>query len=204
MLEALQFKVGKMLNFSYIVWDTDTKEAAVVDPSFETGQVEAAIAARGLKLRYVLLTHHHYDHVQESGSLSKKTGATIVAHSLSVAQHDIGLEDLQSVKLGSSEITLMHTPGHTADSSCYLAEGKLFTGDTLFVGECGRVDLEDSDPVQMYESLLVRIPSLPDSVTVYPGHDYGKTPQSTVGYEKKNNYTMQKRSREDFLRFIKS
>lgn len=204
MLKSEQFKVGKALNFSYLLWDTESKEAAVIDPSFETNQVEAALASKGLKLKYVMLTHHHYDHVQEAGSLAKKTGAKVVMHSSSTIDHDIGLEDGESVKLGTTEIKLIHTPGHTADSSCYLSEGRLYTGDTLFIGECGRVDLEDSSPEKMFDSLLVRIYSLPDNVKIYPGHDYGKTPESTVGEEKRSNYTMQKRTKEEFLKFMSS
>lgn len=204
MLETLQFKVGRALNFSYLLWDGETGDAAVIDPSFDTASAEEAIASRGLQLRFVLLTHHHYDHVHEAGNLGRKTGAKIVAHSSSTATHEIGLEDGQSVKLGNIEVRLLHTPGHTADSSCYLADGRLYTGDTLFVGECGRVDLEDSSPEQMFESLLVKIHGLPDSVIVYPGHDYGKTPSSTVGEEKKSNYTLEKRSKEEFLRFMSS
>lgn len=197
-----QYRVGKALNFSYLLIDTESGEAAVVDPSFETAQVETALASSGAKLKYILLTHHHYDHVQEADSLSRKTGAKIVAHASSRVRHDIGLEDGQSVSLGSTEVKLMHTPGHTSDSSCYLASGNLYTGDTLFVGECGRVDLDDSDPERMYESLLVKLPALPDDVIVFPGHDYGKTPSSTIGMEKRSNYTMQKRTKEAFLEFM--
>ena len=203
-MKSNQYKVGSALNFSYLLWDTETREAAVVDPSFDTAEVEYAISSGGLKLKYILLTHHHYDHVQEAGPLSGKTGARVVTHSSSTIPHAVGLDDGESVRLGSIVISLIHTPGHTADSSCYLADGKLYTGDTLFVGECGRVDLEDSSPEKMYESLLVRLSSLPDSVAVYPGHDYGKTPFSTIGEEKRTNYTMQKRSRDEFLRFITS
>lgn len=204
MLKSEQFKVGKALNFSYLLWDTVSQEAAVIDPSFETDQVESALASRKLSLKYVLLTHHHYDHVQEAGNLAKKTGAKVVTHSSSKVDHDIGLEDGGKVKIGETEIRLMHTPGHTADSSCYLCEGNLYTGDTLFIGECGRVDLDDSSPEKMFDSLLVRIYSLPDDVKIFPGHDYGKTPHSTVGEEKKSNYTLQKRTKEEFLKFMSS
>ncbi len=202
--ESLQFRVGKALNFSYLLWDTESGEAAVIDPSFDTKEAEAEISSRGLKLRYILLTHHHNDHVQEATNLRTRSGARIAAHSTSTAEHDIGLEDGETVRLGSEEVKLLHTPGHTVDSSCYLAGSKLFTGDTLFIGECGRVDLEDSSAECMYESLLVKIPSLPDETTVYPGHDYGKTPISTLGEEKKSNYTLQPRSKEEFLQFMRS
>lgn len=204
MLQSEQYKVGKALNFSYLLWDQESKEAAVVDPSFDTSQVESAISGKGLKLKFILLTHHHHDHVQEAEPLSKKSGAKIVAHTSSLIKHDIGLSDGQSILLGRDEVRLLHTPGHTADSSCYLADGRLYTGDTLFIGECGRVDLEDSSPESMYESLIVKLRSLPDDLMIFPGHDYGKTPFSPLGEQKKSNYTLQPRSRDEFLIFMRS
>ena len=204
MLESEQYKVGRALNFSYLLWDPESKEAAVIDPSFDTSHVESAISNKGLKLKFILLTHHHHDHVQEAVPLRERSGARIVTHESSSVDHDIGLSDGQSVLLGKEELRLFHTPGHTADSSCFLADGRLYTGDTLFIGECGRVDLEDSSPESMYDSLIVKLRSLPDDLIVYPGHDYGKTPSSPLGVEKKSNYTLQPRSREEFLIFMSS
>ena len=204
MTEVLQLKVGRMLNFSYLIWDSETHEAAVVDPSFDTTAVTKELNSRNLSLRYVLLTHHHFDHVQEAEHLASATGAKIVADSVSPLKIDIPLQDGQGIRLGGAEIMAMHTPGHTADSCCYLVDGKLFTGDTLFIGECGRVDLEDSSPRDMYTSLLVKLRALPDETVVFPGHDYGKTPTSTIGNEKENNYTMAPRTMDEFLNFMRS
>lgn len=205
MFEISQFRNGNfsMKNFSYLLW-ADTGEAAVIDPSFDASPLLEFAEGRGLKIQYILLTHHHFDHVTDAWNLSSRTGGRIAAFKGSVAKHDLELSDGQVIPLGKYEIRVMHTPGHTADSVCYLAGGAVFTGDTLFVGECGRVDLEDSSPEDMYESLLVKLYGLPDETLVYPGHDYGHSPHSTIGLEKKENYTMQKRSREEFLQFIRS
>ncbi|MCI4329941.1 MAG: MBL fold metallo-hydrolase, partial [Thermoplasmata archaeon] len=97
----------------------------------------------------------------------------------------------------------VHTPGHTKDSVLYIFEGQVATGDTLFVGECGRTDLPGGDPSEMYDSLLGRVVKLDDGLVVLPGHDYGVTPTSTIGREKKENYTLQPRTREQFLKFLK-
>ncbi len=204
MAEVLQVKVGRMLNFSYLVWDGETGEAAVIDPSFDTTAVSDELGRRNLSLKYVLLTHHHFDHVQEAEHLASSTGAKIAAHSASPIRADISLRDGESIPLGSTRIVTIHTPGHTPDSCCYLMDGKVFTGDTLFIGECGRVDLEDSSPDDMYGSLLVKLRDLPDGTIVFPGHDYGKTPTSTIGKEKESNYTMTPRTRDEFLKFIRS
>ena len=201
-MEVEQFRVGHMQNFSYLLYSG--KEAAVVDPSFDIRRVMERAEELGLRVNYVLLTHHHFDHIMEAENLAHRSGAKIVAFRDSIAGHDIAVEDGSILKLGEEEIKVMHTPGHTADSVCYLIPDGVFTGDTLFVGECGRVDLEDSSPEDMYESLLVKLYGLPDSTIVFPGHDYGPTPTSTIGNEKKNNYTMKKRTREEFLNFIRS
>ncbi len=204
MIDVIQRKVGKMQNFTYLLWDSSTNEGAVVDPSFDASAVLSEALKDNIRIRYVLLTHHHFDHVQDAERLSSITSSRIVAHSSSPVRKDMPVEDGSRLELGNSFIEVIHTPGHTADSCCYLAGGRLFTGDTLFVGECGRVDLEDSDPESMFTSLLVRLRSLPDGTVVYPGHDYGKTPFSTIGEEKRSNYTMKERTKEEFLSFITS
>jgi glyoxylase-like metal-dependent hydrolase (beta-lactamase superfamily II) len=99
-------------------------------------------------------------------------------------------------------VKVIHTPGHTRDSVCFLVEKKLFTGDTLFVGECGRTDMPGSDAGALFESLFTRLMKLPDDTEVYPGHDYGPRPTSTIGAEKKNNYTLQPRTKEEFIEFM--
>jgi glyoxylase-like metal-dependent hydrolase (beta-lactamase superfamily II) len=105
--------------------------------------------------------------------------------------------------IGNINVRIIHTPGHTPDGICLLADGKLFTGDTLFVGECGRTDLRGGSAEDMYHSLFDKILSLDDDVEVYPGHDYGNKPCSTIGYERKTNYTLEKRTVEEFVEFMK-
>ncbi len=112
------------------------------------------------------------------------------------------MNDGDVLKVGNLEIKVVHTPGHCPDSCCFIAEKAIFTGDTLFVGECGRTDLPGSDVKSMHDSLLNKIRNLPDELVVYPGHDYGKTPTSTLGYEKANNYTLKHRTLPEFIRFM--
>jgi glyoxylase-like metal-dependent hydrolase (beta-lactamase superfamily II) len=104
---------------------------------------------------------------------------------------------------GRLKFSVVHTPGHTKDSVLYIFEGNVATGDTLFVGECGRTDLPGGDPAEMYESLLHRVVRLDDALVVLPGHDYGATPTSTIGREKKENYTLKPRTLEQFLKFLR-
>jgi glyoxylase-like metal-dependent hydrolase (beta-lactamase superfamily II) len=100
-------------------------------------------------------------------------------------------------------VQVLHTPGHTPDGCCFLAGKALFTGDTLFVGECGRVDLADSDVEAMYDSLMRRLFELPDDLVVYPGHDYGRTSTSTIGREKRENYVLRPRTLPQFIAFMR-
>jgi hydroxyacylglutathione hydrolase len=104
--------------------------------------------------------------------------------------------------LGKLKVEVLHTPGHSSDSICLMIDDKLLTGDTLFVGECGRTDLPGGDTAQLYESLFKKIARLEDHVEIYPGHDYGVTPWSTLGLEKRTNYTLKSRTLEEFIEFM--
>jgi hydroxyacylglutathione hydrolase len=190
-------------NFSYIIADDATKEAAIVDPSFNTDTIAQVLKDHGLKLKYIIDTHHHTDHIAGNQDLKARYGAMIIAHASSKIRKDIGVVDGESIKVGRVEVKVIHTPGHTSDSICLLVDNKLLTGDTLFVGECGRTDLPDGNTRDMYNSLFNKLMKLDDNVEVYPGHDYGSTPTSTIGLEKKNNYTLEKRSLEKFIEFMK-
>jgi len=117
---------------------------------------------------------------------------------------DISVDDGDILKLGTTSIKAIYTPGHTQDGICLLVDGKLLTGDTLFVGECGRTDLAGSSVEDMYHSLLGKLLQLDDSIEVYPGHDYGATPSSTIGIERRTNYTLEKRTLEEFFEFMSS
>ena len=191
-------------NFSYIIADEDTREAAVVDSSFNASEIIQVLKAEKLNLKYILNTHSHSDHTAGNIELSSIFGAKIVAHRLSKANFDIAVEDKDVLSVGKVSISIIYTPGHTTDSICLLVENKkLLTGDTLFVGECGRTDLPGGNTKSMYDSLFNKLSKLNDAVEVYPGHDYGLKPSSTIGREKKSNYTLQPRSLEDFIEFMK-
>jgi glyoxylase-like metal-dependent hydrolase (beta-lactamase superfamily II) len=191
-------------NFSYIIADKDTKDAAVVDSSFNDSEIIQVLKAEKLNLKYIINTHSHSDHTAGNIELSSIFGAKIVAHRLSKANFDIAVEDEDVLNVGKVSIGVIYTPGHTTDSICLLVENKkLLTGDTLFVGECGRTDLPGGNSKSMYDSLFNKLSKLNDDVEVYPGHDYGLKPSSTIGREKKSNYTLQLRSLEDFIEFMK-
>jgi len=190
-------------NFSYIIADAASKEAAVVDPSFNVDAIIAVLKDQNFKLKYIINTHGHADHTAGNEELKSAFNSKIVAHKLSHVNHDISVIDGDRIRLGAISIEIIHTPGHTSDGICLLADDKLLTGDTLFVGECGRTDLPGSNVNDMYISLQ-RIAKLNDNIEVYPGHDYGPFPNSTIGREKQTNYTLQPRTLQEFIQFMQT
>ena len=191
-------------NFSYLIADDATKEAAVVDSSFNAAEIIRIVKDENLKVKFLIVTHGHTDHTAGNMELRSLFNAEIVAQKLSGARADYTVDDGDVLYVGSVPIKVIYTPGHTVDSICLLVDDKkLLTGDTLFVGECGRTDLPGGNSRKMYDSLFNKILALPDSVEVYPGHDYGKAPFSTVGEERLSNYTLQPRSVEDFMEFMR-
>src|SRR5579875_7078 len=196
-----QLLVGHMLNFSYILW-SEERVAFVVDASFGADTIYSKLRELNLKLKYILSTHHHFDHNMDNEELASLTGALVVAHRASPIKKDVEVVDGDTLEASGLSVRVIHTPGHTPDSVCYLSGGCVFTGDTLFVGECGRVDLPGGSAEQMYHTLFEKLGSLPDDTVVYPGHNYGATPHSTMGYEKKTNYVLKPRSLQEFLEFM--
>lgn len=190
-------------NFSYIIADETTGEAAVVDSSYNAGEINRVLKTENLKLVYIINTHGHSDHTAGNPELRTIFGAKIVAHRLSRVDADVIVDDEDVIKVGNIPIKVMHTPGHTPDSICLLVASRiLLTGDTLFVGECGRTDLPGGNSKNMFHSLFNRILSLDDSVEVYPGHDYGLKSSSTIGEERRENYTLKPRSPTEFVEFM--
>lgn len=191
-------------NFSYIIADDSTKEAAIVDPGFNAEAIIRIVESQGLNAEYIVNTHSHADHTSGNETLKRRFRVKIIAHTKSSIRKDISVEDGDVFNLGSVSIRVIHTPGHTSDSICLRVDGKLLTGDTLFVGECGRTDLPDGNPADMYHSLFDKLMKLDDNLEVYPGHDYGSSPKSTIGEEKRTNYTLVERPLREFVEFMQT
>ena len=201
----LQIAVGQMANFTYIIADDESREAAVIDPAWDLDLIFHAIKKNGWRAKYVINTHTHFDHVLGNDQVAAVTGAKIVQHKNSQLPKQIAVSDGDVIEIGSIRLRVLHTPGHSKDSICLILDDHLiFTGDTLFVGNCGRTDLPGSDPAEMYHSLFDRLAKLGEKLVVYPGHNYGSTPTSTIGNEKKTNYVLQPRSKQKFLEFMTS
>lgn len=199
-------------------------EAAIIDPLRETQPYIELAQKRNAKIKYVFETHFHADFVSGHIDLAKKTGAVIVYGPNAEAGYDILVaKDNEEFKLGDVKIKVLHTPGHTMESSCYLLKDEnnkevaVFTGDTLFVGDVGRPDLAvKSDLTKedlagyLYESLNSKIKTLADDVIVYPGHgagsacgkNIGKETFSTIGQQKKNNYALQPMTKQEFVNAV--
>jgi hydroxyacylglutathione hydrolase len=191
-------------NFSYIIADESSGDTAVVDPSYNADAIALILKNKNFTLKYIINTHGHPDHTAGNQDLKSAFHSQIVAHKLSHVTKDVSVVDGDTIRLGSVKIKVIHTPGHSPDSVCLLADGKLLTGDTLFVGECGRTDLPGGSAKDMYTSLLQRIALLDDSIEVYPGHDYGPSPSSTIAEEKRTNYTLQNRTLQQFVQFMQT
>ncbi|HEY3175544.1 MAG TPA: MBL fold metallo-hydrolase [Candidatus Polarisedimenticolia bacterium] len=213
-MRLIQVEVGHMQNFNYLAGCGQTGEAALVDPAWEVDRMLERAAAEGLVVTHLLVTHTHHDHVEGLASAWSRTGAMIHVHELEApaaaaclrAQgEDAGATAIREVvdgsviDVGSLAIRVMHTPGHTPGAVCYLVPRGVITGDTLFVGRCGRTDFPGSDPEAMYLSLR-RLSELPDDTIVYPGHNYADWPTSTIVRERTSNVHMSAPDREEFLR----
>jgi glyoxylase-like metal-dependent hydrolase (beta-lactamase superfamily II) len=222
LLAGLEFAVshpvaGQMANFVYLVGDREAGECLVVDPAWDVRGAISIAEADGMKVTGALATHYHPDHiggdlfgVSIEGLRELMTAHPVPVHANKLEAEGIrymtGLEasDLtlheagDTVMVGQIPITLVHTPGHTPGSQCFLVGNRLVSGDTLFVGGCGRVDLPGSDPDEMYRTLTQRLAQLPDDTILYPGHHYGDTPTSTLGAERRTNHYLRIRSLEDW------
>ena len=201
--KVLQIPVGQMANYTYIIADEETDQAAVIDPSWELDQIFTALKRNGWNAKYVINTHSHFDHVLGNEQVATVTGAKIVQHENSKLEKHVAVKDGQVIEIGNTSLRVVHTPGHSEDSICLVLDGHLvFTGDTLFVGNCGRIDLAGSDAAKMYHSLFDIVSKLDERLTVYPGHNYGPTETSTIGREKSTNIVLQPKSRQEFLAFM--
>lgn len=216
-----QIEVGPMQNYAYLVGDLETREAAVIDAAWEVDALLDAAEADGMTVTTALVTHFHPDHLGGRFMGMSVTGAAelVAKRPMKVHLHkaeidlvrkvsDLSTSDLVPVEggdrimVGNVPVTFLHTPGHTPGSQCFLAAGNLISGDTLFIGGCGRTDLPGSDPGALYDSLNHTLRNLPEDTVVYPGHNYADRPSSTIAHEKRRNMFMRFDSRDEFLHFM--
>jgi hydroxyacylglutathione hydrolase len=206
-MEIEQMRVGYMEVFCYIVSCTETKEALVIDPAGDEERVVERLKRKGLHLAYIVNTHGHPDHTCGNQKVKEITGADIVMHEeddnifnspdgqvmakqmgFTLSPHaDIFVKDGDEITAGNVSLKVIHTPGHSPGGICLLGDGNLFTGDTLFVGAIGRTDLPGSSLNQFMKSIKERLLILPGETVVWPGHDYGNRPTSTIDIEKRTN-----------------
>ncbi len=201
-MKVHQVQVGNMQNFSYIVEDDETNNAIIIDPSWDLIELELIIKKNDLKIKYIVNTHHHFDHTLGNKAMVESTKAPIIQHESSELKSDISVKDGDSIEFGNSKLKVLHTPGHSKDSICLIGDGKLFSGDTLFVGNCGRIDLPGGSAKELYHSLFDVLYSLDDDLIMYPGHNYGNSEISTIGQEKTTNMIMQKRTEQQFIEMM--
>ena len=184
-----QIAIGYLDNFSYVVGCENTRKALVIDPGPDVERIVSLAADENLDIVTIVNTHGHGDHTAGNAKLKARTGAQIVIHELDGDRYpdaDVLLSNEKTLQLGEITFDVIHTPGHTPGGICLQARGNLFTGDTLFVGDSGRTDLAGGDRPALGKSIR-RLMELPDHTVVWPGHDYGPTPSSTIGWEKRNN-----------------
>jgi hydroxyacylglutathione hydrolase len=197
-----QVPVGSHKNFAYLIWDTVSQGTVIIDPAWEAQKLLDLLQTRGLALDYIINTHAHYDHLEGNQALSEATGAKIIMSNASLAKKDIGVADGEIIKVGAMEMRFIHTPGHSPESMCIAVNDfALFTGDTLFIGECGRTDLPGGNAEQLYDSFQ-KLRELDPNLVVYPGHDYGSKPYSSLKEQLETNYTLAQRTKDQFVKFM--
>ncbi len=184
-----QLEMDPYDNFSYLVGCENTFEGLVIDPGPNVDKILDEAVRAGLEITTIFNTHAHGDHTAGNGPVKEQTGARIIIHHADASGYpraDHFLTDETTLALGDLVFEVIHTPGHTPGGTCLYAEGNLFTGDTLFVGDSGRTDLAGGHRPTLGASIR-RLMQLPAETIVWPGHDYGPTPSSTLGWEKCNN-----------------
>lgn len=218
MNEQLYFKqieMGPMQNYVYLIGSLETRKVAVVDAAWEIDEILRLAAQDDMEVTHAFVTHTHPDHVggrfagkeiEGVEELLSKCKAKVIVHKAEAeflkglsASDIIKAESGDKVDVGGIEIQLLHTPGHTPGSQCFLVDNRIVSGDTLFIGSCGRIDLPGSDPEQMYYSLTQKLMALPDETVLFPGHNYSAQSTSTMGDEKQHNPYLQFRSLKQFL-----
>ena len=213
-----QLELGPMQNYVYLIGDPATRKAAVVDAAWDIDTIVQTAEADGYRITHDLVTHFHPDHlggafmghnVIGAAELVGRVPAAVVIHraELPFVHRLTGLSDSDvtaveggdDLMIGNLKVKLLHTPGHTPGSQCFLIGNAVVSGDTLFIGSCGRVDLPGSSPEDMYRSLHDVLATLPDETVLFPGHNYADRPTSTIGEEKRTNMMLRFQNLKEFL-----
>lgn len=194
-----QIRTGGDRNFGYLIGDRKAGACAFVDPSYQPQLFLDRAGAQKLKCQYIFNTHGHGDHTNGNETLKKVTKAKVAIHSSSSVEYDLGLEDDQILKVGSIEIRIIHTPGHIQDHVVYFLPNYniALTGDHLFIGKIGGTGSQE-DALLQYKSLNKLLDNLPKETTIWPGHDYGSRPCSTLAMEKDTNPFLLAKNFEEF------
>ena len=209
---------AQMVNFVYAIGDRETGDALLVDPAYDVNGLVDVLEADGMRCSGVLATHYHPDHVGGSMMGIRLEGVSELMERVEVPVHvqtaeadfvqkvtGLGEGSLvrhrsgEKVTVGAIEIELIHTPGHTPGSQCFLVDDRLVAGDTLFLDGCGRTDLPGADPAEMYESLTRRLARVPDDTVLYPGHQYSIESSATMGITRERNIVFRPRTRDHWL-----
>lgn len=204
-LKAIE--VGPEQNFTYLLSCQQTGAGAIVDPSLDVNKILKLANTAAIRVQNILLTHTHHDHCLGVPEVVEATGAKIFVHAVESERFQklrdyfvVELQDGDVVPIGEERLEVIHTPGHTPGGASFYhpPTKKVLTGDCLFVGYCGRADFAESDPKALWESLQ-RLAELPDDTVVYPGHNYGVSPTSTIGEQKATNPYYKCASAEEFI-----
>jgi hydroxyacylglutathione hydrolase len=193
-------------NFSYLIISEPDKTAALVDPSLDASAALARIKERSLILDYIFLTHYHTDHTAALAHVKRlhphaKVAASEQDDKFITPHATLIVKDGTRLHVGAIPLTIIATPGHTPGGICILVDDEaLITGDTLFIGNCGRTDLTGGSLKTMFETLHNKIMPLPNHLIIYPGHDYGTKPSDTLGNQKKTNKTLRAKTLQEFAR----
>ena len=187
-----QIELGPMQNFVYLMGCPKTREAVVIDPGWEPEKIIEALQKEDLKLKGILATHYHFDHVNGVEGLLKKHDVPFYVNekdAFALKKFESSIKKVKgedTLQVGNISIRFLHTPGHTPGSQCFLVEDSLVSGDTLFINYCGRCDLPGGDAREMFQSLS-RLRQLDHKIVLYPGHNYSDVPSATMENQKKTN-----------------
>jgi len=196
-----------MENFVYFVGSKTTREVLVVDPAWQVDTILRLAKEEDLKIKGALVSHFHFDHTNGIEELLESVDVPIYVNKKDVPFMEFSSDSIKAVDngykvtVGEVEIEMVHTPGHTPGSQCFHVQSRLISGDTLFIGACGRCDLPGGDAKEMYHSLTQKLMKFDDSTLLLPGHNYAQKPTSTLGDERKSNPYLMCDSLENFLRF---